>query len=250
VLDAEASAVAREQLLTEIAGVTLGEDLDRWAYRCLPTKNTLTAADARLVEEAFHTKLTAIGAADEPGFDAASSTPTSGQPGMPPHGPQSQQGAQESKQAQTGTGRIDKSLLTIPVPRRLRDKNHLRFVAKQPCLICGRQPCDPHHLRFAQSRGLGQKVSDEFTVPLCRAHHRELHRAGKEVDWWAKTGIEPTGMAQKLWAETHLLQTSACLRGDETTTADPPVATSGDVAASVPGRTQTTKRTRSPGLRT
>jgi hypothetical protein len=38
----------------------------------------------------------------------------------------------------------------------------------------------PTHLRFAQPRGLGQKVSDEFTVPLCREHHRELHRAGKE----------------------------------------------------------------------
>ena len=65
-------------------------------------------------------------------------------------------------------------------------RQHLRFVAKQPCLVCGRQPCDPHHLRFAQSRGLGLKVSDEFTVPLCRAHHRELHRAGKEVDWWTR----------------------------------------------------------------
>ena len=39
---------------------------------------------------------------------------------------------------------------------------------------------DPHHLRFAQPRALGLKVSDEFTVPLCRGHHRELHRAGNE----------------------------------------------------------------------
>lgn len=250
VLDAEASAVAREQLLTEIAGVTLGEDLDRWAYRCLPTKNTLTAADARLVEEAFHTKLTALGAADETGRDAASSPPTSGPPGMPPLGPQRRQGAPESKQAQTGTGRIDKSLLTIPVPRRLRDKTHLRFVAKQPCLICGRQPCDPHHLRCAQSRGLGQKVSDEFTVPLCRAHHRELHRAGKEVDWWAKTGIEPTGIARKLWTETHRLQSSVNLPSDDNATSGPTVATTGDVAATVPRRTQMTKRTQLPGLTT
>ena len=77
--------------------------------------------------------------------------------------------------------RIDKSVLALPEPKRLRDKQHLRFVAKQPCLVCGREPSDPHHLRFAQPRGLGQKVSDEFTVPLCRAHHRELHRAGKEA---------------------------------------------------------------------
>jgi hypothetical protein len=249
VLDTDASAAAREQLLAEIAGLVLGEDLDRCAYRCLPTKNSLTAADARLVEEAFHTKLTAIGAADEGGLEAAPSIPTSDQPGMRPDGLQSLQGAQESERTQTGTGRIDKGLLTIPVPRRLRDKTHLRFVAKQPCLICGRQPCDPHHLRFAQSRGLGQKVSDEFTVPLCRAHHRELHRAGKEADWWAKTGIEPTGMARKLWTETHLLQTSASLPSDDNATSGPTVATSGDVAAIVPRRTQT-KRTQSPGLTT
>ncbi len=80
-----------------------------------------------------------------------------------------------------------------------------RFVAKQPCLVCGRQPCDPHHLRFAQARGLGLKVSDEFTVPLCRAHHRELHRAGKELNWWARIGIEPLTFARQLWLSTHPL---------------------------------------------
>jgi hypothetical protein len=37
------------------------------------------------------------------------------------------------------------------------------------------QPSDPHHLRFAQPRALGLKVSDEFTVPLCRDHHRQVH---------------------------------------------------------------------------
>ena len=87
--------------------------------------------------------------------------------------------------------RIDKSVLALPEAKRLRDKQHLRFVARQPCLVCGREPCDPHHLRFAQPHGLGQKVSDEFTVPLCRAHHRELHRAGKENEWWSRNGLEP-----------------------------------------------------------
>jgi hypothetical protein len=70
-------------------------------------------------------------------------------------------------------------------------------------MVCGRQPCDPHHLRFAQARGLGQKVSDEFTVPLCRAHHRELHRAGKEVNWWTSLGIDPLTSAQSLWLLSH-----------------------------------------------
>jgi hypothetical protein len=66
---------------------------------------------------------------------------------------------------------IDKSALALPEPRRVRDRDHVKSVAKQPCLICGRRPSDAHHLRFAQSKALGHKVSDEFTVPLCRGHH-------------------------------------------------------------------------------
>src|SRR5208282_2589283 len=76
---------------------------------------------------------------------------------------------------------------------------------KQPCLICGRQPADAHHLRFAQHRALGQKVSDEFIVPLCRGHHREVHRSGDEPGWWKKAGIDPTLPARALWPDTHPL---------------------------------------------
>ncbi|MGB7620017.1 MAG: Rad52/Rad22 family DNA repair protein [Pseudolabrys sp.] len=81
-------------------------------------------------------------------------------------------------------GKIDKSQLAIAEPKRLRNKAHLKFVASQPCIVCGRQPSDPHHLRFVQPRAIGLKVSDEFTVPLCRGHHRQLHQAGNEVAWW------------------------------------------------------------------
>jgi len=84
-----------------------------------------------------------------------------------------------------------------------RDKTHLKFVASQPCLICGRQPSDPHHLRFAQPRGIGLKVSDEFTVPLCRGHHRQLHQAGNEVTWWENFQIDALAMAKDLWKQTH-----------------------------------------------
>ena len=100
-------------------------------------------------------------------------------------------------------GQIDKSLLTIAKPKRLRDKTHLRFVASQPCLVCGRQPSDPHHLRFAQPRALGLKVSDEFTVPLCRGHHRQLHQAGNEVAWWEGLKINALDMAKGLWEQTR-----------------------------------------------
>jgi hypothetical protein len=98
---------------------------------------------------------------------------------------------------------IDKSALAIPEPKRLRDKAHLKFVATQPCLVCGRQPTDPHHLRFAQPRALGMKVSDEFTVPLCRGHHRELHQTSNEVAWWEKLSIKPLEIAKGLWEQTH-----------------------------------------------
>jgi hypothetical protein len=57
------------------------------------------------------------------------------------------------------------------------------------CLICGRKPSDPHHLRFAQPKALGRKSSDEFTVPLCRTHYREVHRAGDKRAWWKAGGI-------------------------------------------------------------
>ena len=104
---------------------------------------------------------------------------------------------------------VDKSGLALPEPRRVRDKVHVQFVCKQPCLICGRRPADAHHLRFAQHRALGRKVSDEFTVPLCRGHHRDLHRGGDEAEWWNKSGVDPLPTAEKLWAQTHPLRTAA-----------------------------------------
>ena len=99
--------------------------------------------------------------------------------------------------------RIDKSQLALAEPKRLRDKAHLKFVASQPCLVCGRQPSDPHHLRFAQPRAIGLKVSDEFTVPLCRGHHRQLHQGGNEVTWWADLDINALEIAKELWEQTH-----------------------------------------------
>lgn len=99
--------------------------------------------------------------------------------------------------------KIDKSVLTIGEPKRHRDKAHLRFVGSHSCLVCGRHPSDAHHLRFAQPRALGMKVSDEFTVPLCREHHRELHHAGNEVAWWHNLSIKPLLVAQELWSESR-----------------------------------------------
>jgi hypothetical protein len=68
-------------------------------------------------------------------------------------------------------------------------------------------PPPNHHLRFAQNHALSRKVSDEFTVPLCRGHHREAHRSGDETIWWERARIDPTVTARALWLQTHPLPT-------------------------------------------
>jgi hypothetical protein len=104
----------------------------------------------------------------------------------------------------TASDGIDKSVLAVAAPRRYRNREHLRAVAKQPCLICGRKPSDPHHLRYLQPRALGRKASDEFAVPLCRVHHRAVHRAFDEQAWWQAASIDPIKVARKLWKDTRI----------------------------------------------
>jgi hypothetical protein len=99
--------------------------------------------------------------------------------------------------------RIDKSVLFLGTERRLRDKTHLKNLNAEPCLICARLPSHAHHLTFAQRRGLSQKVSDEFVVPLCALHHGELHQSGSERDWWKRYDVDPLPIAQSLWARTR-----------------------------------------------
>jgi hypothetical protein len=65
------------------------------------------------------------------------------------------------------------------------------------------------------SKALGRKASDEFTVPLCRGHHREVHRCGDEAAWWRNAGIDPIIAARSLWLESHPLP-----MGEEKPTAD------------------------------
>ena len=161
----------------------------------LPEKNTLTSEDARAIESAFEVKIAKLGTpeivareptaerAERPLSNAArpGTTTTILQPSSP---------SQPPGQA-------------TPKTRRRRDKRHLEFVASQPCLVCGRSPCDAHHLRFAEPRALGRKVSDEFAVPLCRIHHRELHSRGHEMGWWAERQIDPMPIAQQLWNQRY-----------------------------------------------
>lgn len=98
---------------------------------------------------------------------------------------------------------IDKSQLTLPEPKRIRDRGHLKMVAAQSCLVCGRTPSQAHHLKFAQPKAMGRKVSDQFAVPLCVGHHRALHDYGDERKWWEKRRIDPTEAARDLWEATR-----------------------------------------------
>jgi hypothetical protein len=110
----------------------------------------------------------------------------------------------EDRMSHAVAGHIDKSALTLSEPRRYRDRAHLEFVSSQPCLLCGRRPSDAHHLRFAQPRALGRRVSDEFAVPLCRTHHRVLHNRGDEAAWWDELKLDPVMVARQLWEHTRL----------------------------------------------
>jgi hypothetical protein len=202
VLTPPESGDLRDQLLRQLECLNSGAELASWVHRIFPAKNTLTAIDARLLEEAFASKMTALADAGEEDAQKAQTADTDNVR-LPSERKRARRNA--SQRHSSMSGGIDKSVLAFPEPRRLRDKDHLKFVSKQPCLICGRQPADAHHIRFAQHRALGRKVSDEFTVPLCRTHHREIHRCGDEAAWWSRYHLDPLIASSNLWRQTHPL---------------------------------------------
>jgi hypothetical protein len=188
ILEPEASAEARDRLIREIVKLPSEEAAGEWARKVLPIKNALTSRDARLIETAFAFRISAFreGASDPEPRELTPATQ-----------------ALASDAREPSSGRIDKSVLAFGETRRLRDKDHLKYVASRSCLICGRQPSEPHHVRFAQKLAFGRKVSDEFTVPLCRLHHRELHRSRNEPLWWKTARIDPIQIARELWEATR-----------------------------------------------
>ena len=185
-LEPKASAVLRDQLITQLKALNSPEEAADWAHRVLASKNSLVLVHAEQVELAFQLKLSAL-VTDQPSVATQ---------------PEALRRLHRGRNRATG---VNKMVLALPVPRRIRDREHVKSVAKQPCLVCGRRPADAHHLRFAQPPTLGRKVSDEFTVPLCRGHHREVHRCGDEAAWWDKTGIDAAAAARALWLKSHPL---------------------------------------------
>jgi hypothetical protein len=190
-LDADASASLRERLITECANLLSVDAAVAWAREALKSKNTLCSEDAEMLERAFARRLGEFESHEElalPESDAHSLVDATTREGRR---------ADERNPARANTG------IANVGPRR-RDKAHLTFVASQSCLVCGRKPSDPHHLRFTQLRALGRKVSDEYTVPLCRSHHRDVHRFGNEVVWWKNARINPLNAALELWSKTRV----------------------------------------------
>jgi len=183
-LPPDASEKLRHQLISEIEQLEDPEALASWAHRALALKNQLAARDAQDIEAAFAARLAKLG------DSALVSRP--------------------EKQKANGSQEVT----VIGKPIRERDRDHLRFVAAQPCLVCGRTPSDPHHIKFAEQRAMGRKVSERFTIPICRLHHRELHRRGNERVWWQKQGIDPLVVAASLWAKTHTATPTTGLSDD------------------------------------
>ncbi len=194
-LSPNASEGLRLELISEVERLADPEDLASWAHRALPLKNQLSTEDAQAVEAAFADRLTQLGQS------AAEA------------GPKNRKANGHDREPLRGEP-DPKEVTVINKPVRERDRDHLRFVAAQPCLVCGRTPSDPHHIKFAEQRAMGRKVSDRFTVPICRLHHRELHRGGNERAWWEKQEIDPLPVAAKLWAKTHEIAAAPNLAGD------------------------------------
>jgi hypothetical protein len=193
ILPADQSAIERDRLLVELDRLQAADEAADWAHRSLTIKNALTAADAGLVDASFEAKLAVFD--DQSSKEILDAMQSAAEV----------QGSRLSPKAAEPAKAGPKALRTCrqqPVAAktiRLRDKDHRKFVSSQPCVVCGRTPADAHHLRFAQPRALGRKVSDEFTVPVCRVHHRELHRHGDEAGWWLNIKIDPLPIAHRLW---------------------------------------------------
>jgi hypothetical protein len=235
-LDPDRSAAQRERLIADLVRLQSDDEAADWAHANLPAKNTLTTDDAHLVEVSFRKKLSAIASEsivedlpiEVPLDNAISENPS-------------------AASGQTSSVSVDASTVApyalptkapgrrVPAKTiRLRDKEHRKFVTGRPCVVCGRTPTEAHHLRFAQPRALSRKVSDEYTVPVCRLHHRDLHGYGDEASWWAGIGIDPLPIALELWQRSRLTYSLAATWSEPLSNAIPPPAATGERGADHP----------------
>jgi ERF superfamily protein len=198
VLAPDESATLRGRLIAELSAINSADDAAAWAHRSLPLKNSLTPEDAQTVELQFQARLATIG------DDANAGDPlNAGDQRVLSAGRLAEDARRKISTGAKERRRSGGIVRALEKTVRLRDKKHRKFVTRQPCLVCGRLPSDSHHLTFAQPRALGHRVSDEFIIPVCRIHHRELHRSGDEATWWQKLNIDPIPAALRLWRHTR-----------------------------------------------
>jgi hypothetical protein len=118
-LSAALSASLKDELLCQIDRLGAADDAALWAQRNLAAKNKLAAADASCVEETFAARLASIAS------EALTELPN--------------QAKISARRPDRGRKRrrdpcVDKSALVLPTHRRIRDREHVKSVAKQPCL--------------------------------------------------------------------------------------------------------------------
>jgi hypothetical protein len=226
ILGPEQSAASRERLLLDLDQLQSADEAADWVHKNLAAKNTLITADADLVEAGFRKRLETIELASAARKEKPQPAPTEG-----PHSPVEKQFVAQIEDAVAVTPPVVSDNASVRRRRvaakiiRLRDKDHCKFVASRPCIVCGRTPSEAHHIRFAQPRALGRKVSDEYTVPVCRVHHRDLHSYGDEASWWAGVAIDPLPIALELWRRSRLTYSLAATWSDPSSNAiSPPAA--------------------------
>ena len=198
-LGPDQSATLRERLLADLGELQTADEAAHWVHNNLSAKNALSVDDADRVEAGFRDRLAAIEAVSAVGQEDPQSAPAEGT-NAPVENPFAapKDVVAEAPIVLPGTAGPRQRRVAAKTIR-LRDREHCKFVATLPCVVCGRTPSEAHHIRFAQPRALGRKVSDEFTIPVCRLHHRELHRYGDEASWWVGVNVDPLPIAVELW---------------------------------------------------
>ena len=206
-LNVDESAAQRDQLIADLAQLRSLDEAADWVHKNMPAKNALTAADADLVGVAFRDRLVVI----DLEISALENRP---------HLAGANGGTELNEQLLESEGAPSLGFLEGPgvgsmVPRDPPEGCERGVAGKTIRLQRALQICGDAGLHYLWPdaersaphslcpRALGRKVSDEYTVPVCRLHHRELHRYGDEASWWAITSIDPLPIALELWKRSR-----------------------------------------------
>lgn len=106
----------------------------KWALAALPAKNRLMQGDSKPLEEAFEKRFPELSSSDNETLNARATEVTGA---SSPNAADAEKGASSNEGAieKIQSEGIDKSVLTLSTPKRHRNKEHLRFVMQQSCLL-------------------------------------------------------------------------------------------------------------------